>query len=170
MKTLIRRRVLRRLIWVCTVCQLPFYGSPDYNGLREDSFTKRAQNDFDTLVSLWKCTGISTKKALFSRRFNAGWHIIRFSCITIIAFNQQILWSDCADAQADLSLCLSHKSYCRFCRALAHFCHYSADQYHVFNHCPYRSFKSPVPRLKVSKAYANWQRMRNHAVWSEPSD
>ena len=23
-KTLIRRRVLRRLIWVCTVCQLPF--------------------------------------------------------------------------------------------------------------------------------------------------
>ena len=22
-----------RLIWVCTVCQLPFYGSPDYNGL-----------------------------------------------------------------------------------------------------------------------------------------
>ena len=25
--------VLRRLIWVCTVCQVPFYGSPDYNGL-----------------------------------------------------------------------------------------------------------------------------------------
>ena len=23
----------RRLIWVCTVCQLPFYGSPNYNGL-----------------------------------------------------------------------------------------------------------------------------------------
>ena len=22
------------LIWVCTVCQLPFYKSPDYNGLR----------------------------------------------------------------------------------------------------------------------------------------
>ena len=32
-ETLIRRRVLRRLIWVCTVCQIPFYGSPDYNGL-----------------------------------------------------------------------------------------------------------------------------------------
>ena len=32
-ETLIRRRILRRLIWVCTVCQLPFYGSPDYNGL-----------------------------------------------------------------------------------------------------------------------------------------
>ena len=31
---LIRRRILRRLIWVCTVCQLPFYRSPDYNGLR----------------------------------------------------------------------------------------------------------------------------------------
>ena len=25
--------VLRRLIWVCTVCQVLFYGSPDYNGL-----------------------------------------------------------------------------------------------------------------------------------------
>ena len=34
-ETLIRRRVLRRLIWVCTVRQLPFYGSPDYNGLTE---------------------------------------------------------------------------------------------------------------------------------------
>ena len=32
-ETLIRRRILRRLIWVCTVCQLPFYGSPNYNGL-----------------------------------------------------------------------------------------------------------------------------------------
>ena len=29
---LIRRRV-RRLIWICTVCQLPFWRSPDYNGL-----------------------------------------------------------------------------------------------------------------------------------------
>ena len=26
------------------------------------------------------------------------------------------------DIQADLSLCLSHKSYCRFCHALAHIC------------------------------------------------
>ena len=32
-ETLIRRRVLQRLIWVCTVCRLSFYGSPDYNGL-----------------------------------------------------------------------------------------------------------------------------------------
>ena len=32
-ETLIRRRILRPLIWVCTVCQLPFYGSPDCNGL-----------------------------------------------------------------------------------------------------------------------------------------
>ena len=32
-ETLIRRRVLRCLIWICTVCQLPFYGYPDYNGL-----------------------------------------------------------------------------------------------------------------------------------------
>ena len=25
-------------LWVCTVCQLPFYGSPDYNGLNRDNF------------------------------------------------------------------------------------------------------------------------------------
>ena len=35
--------------------------------------------------------------------------------------DQRRLWSDCADAQADLSLRWSHKSHCRFCRALAHF-------------------------------------------------
>ena len=35
--------------------------------------------------------------------------------------NQRRLWSDCADAQADLSLRWSHKSYCRFCRAPAHY-------------------------------------------------
>ena len=33
-ETLIRRHVLRRVIWFCTVCHLPFYGSPDYNGLK----------------------------------------------------------------------------------------------------------------------------------------
>ena len=31
--------------------------------------------------------------------------------------DQRRLWSDCADAQADLSLRLSHQCYCRFCRA-----------------------------------------------------
>ena len=34
MEILIRRRVLRCLNWVCTVCHLPFYGSPNYNGLK----------------------------------------------------------------------------------------------------------------------------------------
>ena len=37
------------------------------------------------------------------------------------SWDQQRFWSDCADAQSDLSLCWLHKSYCRFCRALAHF-------------------------------------------------
>ena len=32
-ETLIRHHILLCLIWVCTVCQVPFYGSPDYNGL-----------------------------------------------------------------------------------------------------------------------------------------
>ena len=34
--------------------------------------------------------------------------------------DQQRLCSDCADAQSDQSLSWSHKSYCRFWRALAH--------------------------------------------------
>ena len=34
--------------------------------------------------------------------------------------DQRRLWSDCADAQADLSLRWSHKSSSRFCRALGH--------------------------------------------------
>ena len=34
--------------------------------------------------------------------------------------DQGRLWSDCADAQAVLSLCWSHKFYCRFCHAFAH--------------------------------------------------
>ena len=34
--------------------------------------------------------------------------------------NRRRLWSDCADAQADLSLRWEHTSYCRFWRALAH--------------------------------------------------
>ena len=34
--------------------------------------------------------------------------------------DQRRLRSDCADAQADPSLWWSHKSYCRFCCALAH--------------------------------------------------
>ena len=32
-ETLIRRCIQRHLIWVCTVCQLPSYRSPNYNGL-----------------------------------------------------------------------------------------------------------------------------------------
>ena len=34
--------------------------------------------------------------------------------------DQRRLWSDCADAQADLSLRCPHKSYRRFCRMLTH--------------------------------------------------
>ena len=34
--------------------------------------------------------------------------------------SQRRLWSDWADTQADLSLCLSHRSFCWFCYAVAH--------------------------------------------------
>ena len=48
-ETLIRRRILRRLIWVCTVCQLPFYGSPDYKG---STATHWAKNLWKLLLNL----------------------------------------------------------------------------------------------------------------------
>ena len=50
-------------------------------------------------------------------------------------------WSDCADAQADLSFHWSHKSYCRFCHALA-----QMVPWH-----PYL-FKSICLRLQINKS------------------
>ena len=38
--TLLNRRVLRRLILVYTICQCPFYGTLDINGLTSHSFTR----------------------------------------------------------------------------------------------------------------------------------
>ena len=40
-ETLIRCHILWHLIWVCTVCQLPFWGSVDYNGLNRKSFSRK---------------------------------------------------------------------------------------------------------------------------------
>ena len=37
--TLIRRRVLPRLIFICPVCQLPFGGFIDLNGLKGENST-----------------------------------------------------------------------------------------------------------------------------------
>ena len=37
--TLIKRRALRRLVWVYTVCQCLFYGTPNINGLKENPET-----------------------------------------------------------------------------------------------------------------------------------
>ena len=42
-ETLIRCSILRRLILVCTVCQVPFYGSPNYNGLISGSLLPHIQ-------------------------------------------------------------------------------------------------------------------------------
>ena len=48
------RRILQHLIWVCTVCQLPFYGSSDYNGLKwETSSTECPWKRQDSNLVLW---------------------------------------------------------------------------------------------------------------------
>ena len=49
--------------------------------------------------------------------------------------DQQRLWSDCADGQADLSICWWHKSYCRFCCALAHFVVLIRSAFNTHNNC-----------------------------------
>ena len=44
---------------------------------------------------------------------------------------QRRLWSDWADAQADLSLRWVHRSFCWFCHAVARFSYWN----HFWNHC-----------------------------------
>ena len=61
--------------------------------------------------------------------------------------DQRRLWSDSADAQSDLSLRWSHKSYCRFCRALAQFL-YPIDIRTPDRTC---SYKSVWPAVDVSE-------------------
>ena len=46
--------------------------------------------------------------------------------------DQRRLRSDCADAQADLSLRWSHKLYCRFCHALTQLCEQRRIQTRIF--------------------------------------
>ena len=145
--TLIRRRVLRRLIWVCTVCQLPFYGSSDYNGLKCSS--ARSFAGTDKVLSFCLDNSRSYKETLENMFETAQDKTYNKTCVTSKDSDQPIyppsiarvlfypsldipeavedtcdqrkLWSDCADAQAVQSLRWSHKSYYRFCRALALF-------------------------------------------------
>ena len=63
-RTKIRRRVLRRLILVCTVCQCPFYGTLGINGLNGnwtrriiEQTMKKGMDTFPgkTTLSKWVC-------------------------------------------------------------------------------------------------------------------
>ena len=47
------RHVLLHLIWVCTVCQFPFYGSPDYNGLKKSWMSGNSVNPDIPLKNMW---------------------------------------------------------------------------------------------------------------------
>ena len=48
---------------------------------------------------------------------------------------QRWLWSDWADAQADLSLCWAHTSFCWFCHAVAQFSNWNHFRNHCVWHC-----------------------------------
>ena len=81
--------ILRWLIWVCTVCQLPFYGSPDYNRLMLSMLGKtfsRSYSEFfskKTMETIWmKCQILLSGKnketisvCLISK--NRIWHFIQ---------------------------------------------------------------------------------------------
>ena len=48
---------------------------------------------------------------------------------------QRWLWSDWADAQADLSLRWAHRSFCWFCHAVAQFSYWKHFRNHFVLHC-----------------------------------
>ena len=56
--------ILRRLIWVCTVCQLPFLGSPDYNGIKPLSN-----------ISAHRSKAVPLLQFLFVRQWFYIWHL-----------------------------------------------------------------------------------------------
>ena len=146
-ETLIRRCVLRRLIWVCTICQLPFYGSSDYNGLKCSSAQSFARTD--KVLSFRLDNSRSYKETLENMFETAQDKTYNTTCVTSKVSDQPIyppsiarvlfypsldipeavedtcdqrrLWSDCADAQADQSLRWSHKSYYRLLSCAVYF-------------------------------------------------
>ena len=112
-KTLIRHRVMRHLIWVCTVCRRPFYETLSTNGLMSDLVplvtyethrqktylrTCAPSEDSDQPAISRSLTRSFAGRNLVSQGYNVS------SCV------QRRLLSDCADAQADLSLCWAHMS------------------------------------------------------------
>ena len=73
------------------------------------------------------------------RRLRSAWHLpslIRVFTVRIIGNYKDPMflhadsedWSDWADAQADLSLCWAHRSFCCFCHAVAHLCFSDTDK------------------------------------------
>ena len=62
-------------------------------------------------------------------------------------------WSDWADAQADLSLCWAHRSFCWFCHEAAHYLDRAKQIWYL----------SPMRAAKVQAS------LRIHAVSPEPS-
>ena len=56
LKTMIRRHVMWRLILVCTVCLLPFYGFPGKNGLKYEFHFSEVYRSVNCIGSLAKNT------------------------------------------------------------------------------------------------------------------
>ena len=89
----------------------PFALSPPYLSQRTTKYIKTACAPSEDTYSL----GIYP---VWSKSSLSAWRKLG-SLATHLAHSED--WSDCADAQADPSPGWSHKPYCRFCRALAHF-------------------------------------------------
>ena len=73
-ETLIRRHVLRHLIWVCTVCQVPFYGSPDYNGLNNILFFRLHGYQFSVSQNIMCQDQMVSLKLIITIMYVVGTH------------------------------------------------------------------------------------------------
>ena len=72
--------------------------------------------------------------------------------------DQRRLWSDCADAQADLSLRWSHKFYCRFCRALG-----QSSQSYMFG--PHMGPLSHLWNITNTYNQTHWDETKQRIQW-----
>ena len=88
LETLIRRRILRHLIWVCIVCQLPFYESPNYNELK-NFFMKKQQQNITTFFAWCMLT-------LKAKLLSAAVAVSKLYCCTVLYLPYSTQLQHCA--------------------------------------------------------------------------
>ena len=128
METLIRCHILRHLIWVCTVCQLPVSASPVFNGLEvphpQHMFSWRNNGKYyvDTPL-IWGCGKGTDQQAVAQSDKNHSCASIYSTISSESVCTQRRFWSDFANTQADLGFRCLHT--CIFLRSQRYICTWS---------------------------------------------